>query len=316
MAAFDKEEEQLRIHFENEQDIKERDRAENEARQFAVALKSEQIASNTADAVIASINKVADADKAATDLRISNSQRYLALAQQTAGLLGQIGQIQTERDQQEIASQRAVVEEKLKAGAITEKAAEEQRKRISQAEAKARYQAALREKKAAAFQAVLAIPQAFLQGLTSAPPPYGAILGAIAAALAAAQAAIIISKPVPRFFRGKKDSYEGPGVVGDMGTELVERNGRMFLYTKPTETYLGANDKVYTAAETRQIMHKTNIITTVKQAPAAGFDYDRLGKSIPASSININIDKEFISESVANGLSRTNYMDRRYSSKK
>lgn len=140
-------------------------------------------------------------------------------------------------------------------------------------------------------------------------------MGAIAAALAAAQAAIIISKPVPRFFRGKKDSYAGPGEVADMGSEIVERNGRMFLYTKPTQTYLGANDKVYTAAETKQILHNTNISTTVKQAPAAGFDYDRLGRSIPASSISINIDKDFISESVANGLSRTNYMDRRYSSK-
>jgi len=161
----------------------------------------------------------------------------------------------------------------------------------------------------------LAIPQAFLQGLTSAAPPYGAILGAIAAALAAAQAAIIISKPIPKFFRGKKDNYAGPGLVADMGSELVERDGRMFLYTKPTQTYLGATDKVYTAAETKQILHKTNINTTVQRQPATEFDYDKFGKAIPASSININIDKDFISESVANGLSRNNYMDRRYSSR-
>jgi len=264
---------------------------------------------------VAEIERRNAAEKAANDLKIANSQRYLALAQQTASILGQIASIQTERDAQEIASKRKVVEEQLKAGAITEKAAAAYQKRIDEQEKKARYQAAVREKKAASFQAVLAIPQAFLQGLTSAPPPYGAILGAIAAALAAAQAAIIISKPIPRFFRGKKDSYEGPGIVGDMGTELVERGGRMFLYTKPTETYLGANDKVYTAAETKQIMHNTNINTTVRQQPAAGFDYDKLGKAIPASSININIDKDFISESVANGLARTNYMDRRYSSK-
>lgn len=250
--------------------------------------------------------------QAASDFKIQMAGKYLAIAQQTASLLGQIASIQTERDMQEIANKRKVVDEQLKAGAITEKAAEAQRKRIDRLEAKARHDAAVREKKAAAFQAVLAIPQAFLQGLTSAPPPYGAILGAIAAALAAAQAAIIISKPVPKFFRGKKDSYEGPGIVGDMGSELVERDGRMFLYTKPTQTYLGATDKVYTAAETRQILHKTNINTTVKQQPAAQFDYDRLGKAIPASSININIDKDFISESVAGALSRTNYMDRRY----
>lgn len=315
LDGFNKEEEALRIHFENEQEIIDRDKQQRLADEAAWdAQRLAQMKSFTESSQV-EIDKRNEADKAATDLRIANAQRYLALAQQTASLLGQIASIQTERDQQEIDSQRKVVEEKLKAGAITEKAALQEQERIDKQEKKFRYQAAVREKKAASFQAVLAIPQAFLQGLTSAPPPYGAILGAIAAALAAAQAAIIISKPVPKFFRGKKDSYKGPGIVGDMGTELVERNGRMFLYTKPTQTYLGANDKVYTAAETRQIMHNTNISTTVKQQPAAGFDYDRLGKAIPASLININIDKDFISESVIGALSRKNYMDRRYSSK-
>lgn len=260
------------------------------------------------------LKTIADA-KSKADGQIKEGQRYLALAVQTASLLGQIAAIQTERDQAEIANQRALVDEKLKAGAITEKAAIAERAKLDKLEKKYRYEAAVREKKAASFQAVLAIPQAFLQGLTSAAPPYGAILGAIAAALAAAQAAIIISKPIPKFFRGKKDNYAGPGMVADMGSELVERDGRMFLYTKPTQTYLGATDKVYTAAETKQILHKTNINTTVQKQPATEFDYDKFGKAIPASSININIDKDFISESVANGLSRNNYMDRRYSSR-
>lgn len=316
LTALSKQEDQLRIHFENEQEIINRDKQQKLANEKAWDDQRLAMQKSFTDGSIAEIERLKAAEKKKTDDQISNSQRYLALAQQTASLLGQIGQIQTDRDQQEIASQRQVVEEKLKAGAITEKAAEAEKKKIDAIERKYRYQAALREKKAASFQAVLAIPQAFLQGLTSAPPPYGAILGAIAAALAAAQAAIIISKPVPKFFRGKKDSYAGPGIVGDMGTELVERNGRMFLYTKPTETYLGANDKVYTAAETRQRMHNTNISTTVKQQPVKEFDYDRLGKAIPANSININIDKDFISESVAGALSRTNYMDRRYSSKR
>jgi hypothetical protein len=135
------------------------------------------------------------------------------------------------------------------------------------------------------------------------------------AALAAAQAAIIASQPVPKFFRGKKDKYAGPGTVADMGAELVERNGRMFLYTKPTQTYLGANDKVYTAAETRKILHSTNINTTIQQPKQERFDYNRLAASIPSSPVNINIDKDGITEWTSSQLARKNYMDRRYSSK-
>ncbi len=314
LKGFQDEEDAMRIHFENEQEILNRDKQQRLADEKAWEEQRLAQMKSFTEGSVAEIERRNAAEKAANDLKIANSQRYLALAQQTASILGQIASIQTERDAQEIASRRKVVEEQLKAGAITEKAAVAYQKRIDEWEKKARYQAAIREKKAAVFQAVLAVPQAFLNGL-SVGGPSAPIFAALYAALAAAQAAIIIAKPIPKFFRGKKDSYEGPGIVGDMGTELVERGGRMFLYTKPTETYLGANDKVYTAAETRQIMHNTNINTTVRPQPNKEFDYDRLGKAIPASSININIDKDFISESVSSGLARTNYMDRRYSSK-
>jgi len=104
--------------------------------------------------------------------------------------------------------------------------------------------------------------------------------------------------------------------VGDMGSELVERNGRMFLYTKPTETYLNAKDKVYTAAETRTILHNTNISTAPAREKQEKFDYNLFAKSIPKSSVNINIEKDFISEAVANGLSKSNYFNNRYQFKK
>lgn len=247
--------------------------------------------------------------------KIRNAQIGINLANQVAGVFNSIATAQTARDQQLISSQQKQLDAQIKAGAISVKAAESRQKQIDKFTARARQQQAEREKKAAVFQAVLAIPQAFLQGLASAPLPAGAIIGGIAAALAAAQAAIIASQPVPKFFRGKKDSYAGPGVVGDMGSEIVERDGRMFLYTKPTQTYLGAKDKVYTAGETKKILHNTSISTTIKPAPQEKFDYARFAKAIPANAVNINIDKDFITESVAKGLTQNKYMDRRYSSK-
>lgn len=256
--------------------------------------------------------KDAKQDDENTAKRIKNAELYLSVASQAAGILNMISQQKTENDRMEIESERNKLNEQLKAGAISQKQFNIRQKQLENAERAARQRQAEREKQAAVFQAVLAIPKAFLQGLSQG----GIYLAAVYAALAAAEAAIIISKPVPKFFRGKKDKYEGPGVVADMGAELVERDGRMYLYTKPTQTYLGANDKVYTAQETRNIMHNTNINTTVRQPQQPAFDYDRLGKAIPRDSITINVDKDYISEAVASGLSKNNYFTNRYQFRK
>ena len=261
----------------------------------------------------AKIRETVDQDK---EKRIENlkaiAQTTVEVLSQVADFFAALGQLATEQDRQRIDAQKKQLQALVEAGAISDKQAKIRANEIEIAERKARQRQAQREKQAAVFNALLAIPTAFLNGLSQG----GIYLAAIYAALAAAQAAIVISRPVPKFFRGKKDNYAGPGIVGDMGSELVERNGRMFLYTKPTETYLNAKDKVYTAAETRTILHNTNISTAPAREKQEKFDYNLFAKSIPKSSVNINIEKDFISEAVANGLSKSNYFNNRYQFKK
>ena len=265
------------------------------------------------DATSAKIRDTIEQDK---QIRIENLKAIAAttvdVLSQVADFFAALGQLATEQDRQRIDAQKKQLQSLVDAGAISDKQAKIRANEIEIAERKAKQRQAQREKQAAVFNALLAIPTAFLNGLSQG----GIYLAAIYAALAAAQAAIVISRPVPKFFRGKKDNYEGRGIVGDMGAELVERNGRMFLYTKPTETYLNAKDKVYTAAETRTILHNTNISTTPAKEKQEKFDYHLFAKSIPKSSVTINIEKEFISEAVANGLSKTNYFNNRYQFKK
>ena len=259
---------------------------------------------------IKSINKSVSDDEQENIIKTVNL--IVDIASQVAGIFEQIGQLQTDADNARIAARRKEVEDQLKAGAITQKAAEQRQKQIDVMEKQAKRRAAQREKDAAVFAAVLAIPRAFLQGLQTG----GIYVAAIFAALAALEAGIIASKPIPQFFRGKTGNYEGPGVVADMGSEIVERKGRMYLYTKPTQTYLGATDKVYTASQTRAMLHNTDTgRMQIQQGSSEKFDYAKFGAAIPKNSININIDKDFISESVANGLQTVNYKDRRYSSK-
>lgn len=256
--------------------------------------------------------KIQEDDETAAKARqaqlIKTAGNYLAVAQQVADFYTALSSLAAEQDRQRIEQQKAQLAALVEAGAITEKQAKIRAQQIEIAERKAKQQQAQRDKQAAVFKAVLAIPTAFLQGLSQG----GIYLAAIYAALAAAQAAVVIAKPVPKFFRGKKDSYEGRGIVGDMGSELVERNGRMFLYTKPTETFIGARDKVYTAGETRQILHNTRVNTTMVQGKQKEFDYDRLAKAIPKSSFSVNIDKDFIEESVGRGLTKTRIFNNRY----
>lgn len=250
------------------------------------------------------------ADQKAKEERIKKTaENVVAVANQLVDFYSSLAALATEQDRQRIDAQKSQLQSLIDAGAITAKQAKIRAQEIEIAERKARQAQAQREKQAAIFKAVLAIPTAFLTGLSQG----GIYLAAVYAALAAAQAAIVIAKPVPKFFRGKKDNYEGRGVVADMGSELVERNGRMYLYTKPTETFIGARDKVYTASETRQILHNTNVNTTVATAAQpAGLDYKKLAKAIPKSSFSVNIDKDFIEESVSNGLSKTRVFNKRY----
>lgn len=247
-------------------------------------------------------------------LMITRAKQVLDISGQIGNILSQLGQQQTDADNARIKSIKDQIESQRAAGAISEREAKERLKKAEELQKQYARRAAQREHDLAVFQAILDIPRAFLQGLTG--PGGNIYLAAIYGALAAIEAGIIASTPVPKFFKGKKDSYEGQGIVADRGAEIVERNGRMFLYTDPTQTYLGSRDKVYTAAESRVMMHNTDTRPMMINSPKSErFDYARLGSAIPKDSININIDKEFITESVANGLMRTNYMDRRYSSK-
>jgi len=274
--------------------------------------------------------KTEETEKKITDITVSENQKRqdsnlayvqatLAGLQEAVDIIGGIQANQQEAAQQAIQRQRTEVDDLLKAGAITEKEAEQRNKRIEAQEKQAKNRAAQQQKNLAVFQALLAIPQAFIAGLTAPFPIGGPIYGGVLAGLAAIQAGIISARPVPKFATGKKGSYSGLGEVGDAGAELIQRaDGRMEIARKRTLTYLGSQDKVFTAGETKMMLPKVNKEAINASFPRETFDYEKLAKAVKqkqSGSTTVNIDKEFISESVADGLSRVNYFDRYYSSK-
>lgn len=250
-------------------------------------------------------------------------QSFVELIEDTTAILSEVVNtldslfsIQSEKENQRLAEQKQKLKDLQDAGAITEKEAITRQKRIEAEERKIKQQQAQRDKQIAVFQALLAIPSAILQGLKTGGP----ILAAIYGGLAAVQAAIVIARPVPKFSKGKKDKYEGPGIMGEAGAELIQRaDGSMHVATKPTLVYVGSKDKIFTHTETKSMLPHVDR-SLMRQKDKAEVDYDKLAAAIikgykPAPGATINIDKEFISESVHNGLMKTNYFDRYYSSK-
>lgn len=242
-------------------------------------------------------------------------QSAIEVSQQVVDILGQLADIQTQRDEQRLEGERAKVQELLESGAITEKEAIARNKRIDAEEKKLKREAAQRDKNIAIFNAVINTAAAVTKALPNL------ILAGIAAALGAAQIAIIAARPIPKFKGGKKNRYEGPGVIGEAGSEIFEHDGKRYIAHKETLVWLGKDDKVYTPAETkrmlpsvdRQLM-KQNGQTVV----ANDIDYDALGKAVGkhVKIPGITIDENGFKAWQQDGLSRTKYMDKYYSSPK
>jgi hypothetical protein len=232
-------------------------------------------------------------------------------------IIQQAGQQQLEAQQQQLDAQRNEIDELLEAGAITEREAERRQKRLDIEEKRLRRQQAQREKDFATFKALLAIPQAFLQGLVQGGP----ILGAIYAGIAAAQAILIASRQVPKFGKGKNNDYEGPAELGETGPELWVNETGMHYVPKRTIVWVNKNDKVFNPAQTRAMLDKPPLrIERIAEGNTAvtqniSIDYDKLGAAVGRNipQTGLNIDKDGITQWVQGANSLTKYLDIRRS---
>jgi hypothetical protein len=293
------------------------------ADQRTLALEYAQLLDAKAAKTEETEKKITDLTKAEQDIRRANDVAYiqttLAGLNDIASIIGAAQANSQELSDQAIEAKKREVQELLEAGAITEREALQRNKRIEAEERKAKQRAAQQQKNLAVFQAFLAIPQAFIAGLTAPFPVGGPIYGAILAGLAAAQAAVVASRPVPKFATGKKGSYSGLAEVGEVGAELIQRaDGSMEVATRRQMVYLGSRDKVFTAGETKNMMPFVNKEAIAASGKGFEFDYNRMARAMQQKNeggVNINIDKDGITEWTKNGLSRMTYHDKYYSSK-
>lgn len=257
-------------------------------------------------------------NKAIEERKRKTIEELQTIAQATSeviDVLDSLFQLQSSKENDNIQRQQQELKDLQDAGAITEKEAVIRQKRLEAEEKRIRQQQAQRDKQIAVFKALLAIPQAVLQGLSQGGP----ILAAIYGALAAAQAAIVIARPIPKFGKGKKDNYEGPGIVGEVGAELIQKNGRMYVADKPELIWLGKSDKVFNPKETEKMLSKTAMNSErpslkIDKKPFT-IDYKKLGKEVGKNipQTGINIDENGFREWVSKGNSFETWLNNRRS---
>jgi hypothetical protein len=179
----------------------------------------------------------AETDKAITATRSDETSKQIALAEQYAkqvtdilGSLNEISQARTEERIAEIETTSAKELEAINASSDLERDKERSRaalaKRTAQAIAAEKTKQARQDKALALFEIGINTAQGVISALASKPP--NPILAAFIAAAGLAQAAVVASKPIPKFEKGgliggKLHSQGGTMIEAEQGEYMVNR---------------------------------------------------------------------------------------------
>lgn len=233
----------------------------NMAKQLAGA--QIDIANAEADAEIAAIERVNDADKKSRDRRIANAEKWLGAAQDAIGNItdlvsnlfdGEIAKIEEQMDAEQAHHDAQIdnIEQLAERGVITQEEAELRKREAEARTAKA--QEALEKKKAQAeykravgekANSIAQISIATALGIMKASPNW--VNMALVAAMGAIQLATAIAQPIKAYKAGTDYHPGGLAIVGDGGKrEVVETGGQYWLTPKvPTLVDMPKGSKVF-----------------------------------------------------------------------
>lgn len=211
------------------------------------------LANAEADAEIAAIKRVQDEEEDSYKKRMKNAQRWMDVASDAIGAIGNLMSTLYERDIDNIEKEQEANEEAYNAdveriealaesGAISEEEAEV-RKRAAEAETSRKNEELEKKKvqlqqKQAKWDKAVQIAQtgiATARGIMEAwqlGPVLGAVMAAVVAAMGAVQVATIAATPIPAYKEGTKAGGHvgGLAVVGDGGRpELVVFGGSSWI---------------------------------------------------------------------------------------
>ena len=205
-----------------------------------------------ADASIAQIERITEADNKAREQRQANAQQWLQIAADSLNTINElvstvydakIAKVEEEQEANtaageaeqeriaELVEKKVITEEegearKRAAEAQTAKKNEELEKKKQQL----KHKQAVWDKANSIAQAGISTALAIMNMMKSAPWPVNIAMAAIAGAMGAVQVATILATPIPKYAKGTDRHKGGPAIVGDGGVpELVIFGGQSWI---------------------------------------------------------------------------------------
>jgi len=187
------------------------------------------------------------------------------------------------------------------------------------------------EKDQALFNAYLSMAQGIAKALSSAAPPYNLILAAITGAASLIQIAAINSRPLPKYWKGRKGGKGEYALIGEYGPEIAWLPaGASLMPAHDTRRALMGDEKTFERWNMPKIEPDYPAMPRVNQQLINQYyqthrneeriDYDLLGKSVAKymkfpkyqkqKDVTINFDKSGLS--VTEGNTTTHVLNTKY----
>lgn len=266
------------------------------------------LANAEADAEIAAIKRVQDEEEDSYKKRMKNAQRWMGVASDAIGAIGNLMSTLYERDIEKIEDEQEANEEAYNAdveriealaesGAISEEEAEV-RKRAAEAETSRKNEELEKKKvqlqqKQAKWQKGVDIAQAGIAtalAITRALP--NLVLAAIVGAMGAVQIATIAATPIPAYKEGTKNGGHigGLAIVGDGGKhEVVVYGGKSWVTPDvPTVVDLPKGAEVFPdISEFNENVRMNTIYDSGISSPVVVNDYSELSREMKGMRVEL-----------------------------
>lgn len=195
----------------------------------------------------------------------------------------------------------------------------EAEKQLADDLAKRKKEIANQEAKAKKEQTIFNIIMNTAQGVTSALAygPKSWVMALVIGALGAAQLAMVASRDVPQYFKGRKGGKAELAITDERGAEIhTDKYGNIKDYGSDKGArykWLAEGDKIYTAEET---MRYQKAFTESVSSPKHIFSSQNttttiIREQIPTQEVSVNIDKNGINTTIRN-ISKTAEVQNNY----
>lgn len=220
--------------------------------ELALAKAKGDLETAMADASIAQIERITDADNKASEQRQANAQQWLQAAADSLNTINElvstvydakIAKVEEEQEANTAAGEAEqerisdLVEKKViteEEGEARKRAAEAQtakkNEELEKKKQQLKHKQAVWDKANSIAQAGISTALAIMNMLKSAPWPINIAMAAVAGAMGAVQVATILATPIPKYAKGTDRHKGGPAIVGDGGVpELVIFGGKSWI---------------------------------------------------------------------------------------